>query len=75
MEQKKPKIGKLKYFDPKKGFGFIREHNTNAEVFVTKKNIKYHAKEMDIVVFLWKPRKNKPGKYEAYDVTKAPILE
>lgn len=45
------KTGTIKYYDPKKGFGFIRESVTNKEFFVHKKGIKYAAKELDVVTF------------------------
>lgn len=45
------KTGKIKYFDPQKGFGFIREKETHTEIFFHKKGVKYPAKEMDVVTF------------------------
>lgn len=60
-----PKTGTIKYYDPKKGFGFLREKETHTEIFFHKKGVKYGAKEMDVVTF---DVKRTPSGIKAIDV-------
>ena len=71
-QRKMIKTGTLKYYDPKKGFGFIREKLTNTEIFVHKRGLKYPAKEMDVVTFTLK---RTPKGVEAIDVRRARLEE
>ena len=66
------KTGKIKYYDPKKGFGFIREKETHTEIFFHKKGVRYPAKEMDMVTFMLK---RTPNGLKAIDVRLAPSEE
>lgn len=63
------KTGKIKYYDPKKGFGFIREKETHTEIFFHKKGVRYPAKEMDMVTFTVK---RTPNGLKAIDVRLLP---
>lgn len=59
------KTGTIKYYDPKKGFGFLREKETHTEFFFHKKGVKYNAKELDTVTF---DVKRTPSGIKAIDV-------
>jgi cold shock protein len=43
--------GTVKFFNESKGFGFIKEENTDKEYFVHSSGLKESIKENDIVTF------------------------
>jgi CspA family cold shock protein len=45
------KKGTVKFFNTTKGFGFIKEEGTNAEIFVHVTGLKDEIRENDIVVY------------------------
>jgi CspA family cold shock protein len=59
------KTGTIKYFDAKKGFGFLREKETHTEIFFHKKGVKYAVKEFDVVTF---ETKRTPHGVKAFNV-------
>lgn len=66
-------VGKVKFFDPKKGWGFITDEN-GQDVFVHQTNIKTegfrYLKEKEKVSFDLGPGQN--GKIQALDVVPTP---
>jgi cold shock CspA family protein len=59
------KTGTIKYYDPKKGFGFLREKETHTEIFFHKKGTRYDAKEFDVVTF---DTKRTPSGVKAFNI-------
>jgi CspA family cold shock protein len=59
--------GKVKFFDKKKGFGFIVDDSTNKEIFVHQSGLTQDVKEGDKVTF--DTQDGKKG-LNAVDVTK-----
>jgi len=45
------KYGKVKFFNTEKGFGFIKDHDTNEEYFVHHTGLIDRIKEEDEVTF------------------------
>jgi CspA family cold shock protein len=45
------KKGTVKFFNTTKGFGFIKDDETNTEIFVHVTGLKDEIRENDIVVF------------------------
>ncbi len=59
--------GKVKFFNKKSKFGFIRVDETEQEIYVHDKNVEGELKENDLVSFNIAPAKRGP---EAIDVKK-----
>ncbi|MCS6824259.1 MAG: cold shock domain-containing protein [Cytophagaceae bacterium] len=59
--------GTIKFFDEKKGFGFIKEEGTDKEIFVHVSGLKEKVNQNDKVTFNLKEGKKGPN---AIDVKK-----
>ncbi len=51
LSVKKSKIGKVKFFNRQKGYGFIESENTSKDVFVHATNLEDYVKKGDKVAF------------------------
>ena len=58
-------IGKTKFFDSDKGFGFIKCWSDNKDYYANSRNCDKGLYEDDIVVFKLAPSRSKPGSQEA----------
>ncbi len=48
---KKDKVGRIKFFNRQKGYGFIESDNTSKDVFVHATNLEDYVKKGDKVAF------------------------
>lgn len=62
------KTGTVKFFNTEKGFGFIKDNESNEDIFVHKSGIVDHIRENDEVSF---ETENGPKGINAVNVKKA----
>lgn len=73
---KKVKLGKVKFFDSNKGFGYINSFNDKRDCFVhVSRLLTNHITDDDIVIFETTDSKKKPGELDAKNVSnKIPLF-
>ena len=70
QSSKNKKLGKIKFFDTTKGFGYVHSFDDNKDSFIhISKLITPDIKENDIVIFETVDSKKKPGEYDAIKVS------
>ncbi|MGI9175362.1 MAG: cold shock domain-containing protein, partial [Rhodothermales bacterium] len=62
------RLGRVKFFDSRKGFGFIHDFSEAVDIYVGASEVKGTVRDRDLVVFERRPSPRKRGTDEACDV-------
>ena len=69
------RIGRVKFFDSRKGFGFIHDFSEDADIYLGASEVKNAIRDRDLVVFERRSSPRKRGTDEACDVRRVADFE